>query len=244
MSETGSDEVESEYSKLGTYDGERNEAGERHGAGEAHLPNGDTYRGQYESGRRHGTGTYHFKNGARYVGNYSQNKKHGQGTFYYPDGSKYEGSWAEDLRQGHGVYTYPNADVYDGEWLHHMRHGRGVYHHRDTGSKYQGSWMNGKMESSGEYIHANHRYEGTFANNTPRGPGRYVFDVGCELHGEHLPAEQDQAEGDSGEASSAADPTWIPKSLTGLTASTPSRETSAGEKVEASAEAGPETPSV
>lgn len=36
------------------YEGDRNEAGERHGVGKASLPNGDTYEGQYKHGNRHG----------------------------------------------------------------------------------------------------------------------------------------------------------------------------------------------
>lgn len=36
------------------YEGDRNEAGERHGHGKARLPNGDTYEGDYEHGKRHG----------------------------------------------------------------------------------------------------------------------------------------------------------------------------------------------
>lgn len=36
------------------YEGDRNEAGERHGVGKAVLPNGDIYQGQYEYGKRHG----------------------------------------------------------------------------------------------------------------------------------------------------------------------------------------------
>ncbi len=36
------------------YEGDRNEAGERHGVGKAVLPNGDVYQGQYETGKRHG----------------------------------------------------------------------------------------------------------------------------------------------------------------------------------------------
>ncbi|KAG7239803.1 hypothetical protein INR49_028391 [Caranx melampygus] len=190
MSDVGSEEFDEERNKIGEYEGDRNEAGERHGVGKAVLPNGDRYHGQYESGKRHGQGTYYFKNGARYVGDYYQNMKHGQGTFYYPDGSKYEGSWVENLREGHGVYTYPNGDTYDGQWLQHMRHGQGIYHYKDTGSKYKGSWVDGNMGSAGEYIHSNHRYQGNFANNNPCSPGKYVFDIGCEQHGEYQQTEQ------------------------------------------------------
>ena len=37
-----------------TYEGERNEAGERHGKGLANLPNGDIYDGEYANGKRQG----------------------------------------------------------------------------------------------------------------------------------------------------------------------------------------------
>lgn len=49
----------------GTYDGDRNEAGERHGHGEAMHRNGDIYVGHYELGKRNGFGKYKFKNNAR-----------------------------------------------------------------------------------------------------------------------------------------------------------------------------------
>ncbi|XP_038437491.1 radial spoke head 1 homolog isoform X5 [Canis lupus familiaris] len=91
MSDLGSEELEEEgENDIGEYDGERNEAGERHGHGKARLPNGDTYEGNYEHGKRHGQGIYKFKSGARYIGEYVKNKKHGHGTFIYPDGSRYE----------------------------------------------------------------------------------------------------------------------------------------------------------
>ncbi|XP_072229568.1 radial spoke head 1 homolog [Leuresthes tenuis] len=236
MSDIGSDEFDEEQSKLGEYEGGRNEAGERHGVGKAVLSNGDIYQGQYENGKRHGQGTYRFKNGARYVGDYFQNMKHGQGTFYYPDGSRYEGSWVEDLRQGHGVYTYANRDLYDGEWLRSFRHGHGVYRHHQTGLTHRGVWVNGSMESAGEYVHTNHRYQGNFVNNNPLGPGKYVFDIGCEQHGEYRQSEQDTAEGEWGELTSAAVLKWIPKCITGLTTWTSAKEASAGEKETASAD--------
>ncbi|KAF7652604.1 hypothetical protein LDENG_00094400 [Lucifuga dentata] len=224
MSDAESEEFDEEVNNLGEYEGERNEAGQRHGTGKAVLPNGDIYQGEYMNGKRHGQGVYYFKNGARYVGDYYENMKHGQGTFYHPDGSKYEGSWHEDLRQGHGVYTYPNRDTYDGEWMKHMRHGQGTYHYHDTGSKYKGSWVNGKMESFGEFIHANHRYQGDFANSNPSGAGKYVFDIGCEQHGEFLQTEQDRAEDEEDESISTA-LQWIPKYISNLTEWTPAKET-------------------
>ncbi|XP_015254872.1 PREDICTED: radial spoke head 1 homolog isoform X2 [Cyprinodon variegatus] len=206
------EEYNKPFNPIGEYIGGRNEAGERHGEGETRLAN--VYHGGYVNGKRHGQGTYSFKNGGRYVGDYSQNKKHGQGTFYYPDGSKYAGSWVEDLREGHGVYTYSNGDTYDGEWQHHLRHGQGVYIFKKNGAKYKGTWVKGNMELAGEYIYTNYRYQGHFINNRPHGPGKFVFDHGCEQHGEYQKNKQDFD----------AALRWIPKGITTLTSPAPEKE--------------------
>ncbi|XP_028824009.1 radial spoke head 1 homolog [Denticeps clupeoides] len=214
MSDNDSEVFDEQQSSLGEYEGDRNEAGERHGVGRALLPNGDTFQGLYDNGRRCGLGTYSFRNGARYIGEYNMNLKHGQGVFYYPDGSKYEGCWVYDLRQGHGVYTYPNGDTYDGEWLNNQRHGHGVYTYKGTSSQYSGLWVEGQMEGSAEIIHLNHRYVGKFLNNNPFGPGKYVFDS-CEQHGEYL--QVDQGPGNLKEDQPVAVVLkWKPMMMTGL----------------------------
>ncbi|NXU54512.1 RSPH1 protein, partial [Turnix velox] len=195
MSDLSSEEEPEEAeANLGEYDGERNAEGERHGRGKALLPNGDIYDGEYEHGLRNGQGTYRFENGAFYTGNYLLNKKHGQGTFFYPDGSKYEGEWMNDQRHGHGVYTYANGDTYTGEWLNHNRHGQGTYIYKDTGAIYMGGWVNGRQEGEAELIYLNHRFRGNFLNGNPAGLGKYIFDIGCEQHGEYIHSEQEKGE--------------------------------------------------
>ncbi|XP_038616301.1 radial spoke head 1 homolog [Tachyglossus aculeatus] len=218
MSDLGSEEFEEEAEHdLGEYEGDRNEAGERHGHGKARLPNGDTYEGRYENGKRCGQGTYRFKNGARYIGEYLNNRKHGKGTFIYPDGSKYEGDWVNDQRQGQGVYYYVNKDTYTGEWFSHQRHGQGTYLYADTGSKYVGTWLSGQQDGAAELIHLNHRYQGKFVNKNPVGLGKYIFDIGCEQHGEYVPADQDRGEEEEEEESlSAASPKWRVSKITPL----------------------------
>lgn len=74
----------------------------------------------------------------------------------------------------------------------------------------------------------------------PYGQGKYVFDTGCEQHGEYHQAEQDRAEGKWGELASTTVLRWIPKCITGLTPWTPAKDTSGGEKETASAEEGAE----
>nr|XP_056714655.1 radial spoke head 1 homolog [Euleptes europaea] len=217
MSDLGSEELEEEAENdLGEYEGERNEAGERHGHGKARLPNGDTYEGQYANGKRNGQGQYRLKNGARYIGEYYDNKKHGKGTFIYPDGSKYEGEWVEDQRHGNGVYYYVNGDTYTGEWFNHSRHGQGTYVFALTGSKYVGTWVNGQQEGAAELIHLNHRYQGKFVNKNPVGPGKYVFDIGCEQHGEYVHADKGEEEEEE-EVLIPTVPKWKATKITALT---------------------------
>ncbi|KAM4048324.1 LOW QUALITY PROTEIN: radial spoke head 1 homolog [Anomaloglossus baeobatrachus] len=223
MSDLGSDFEEEAEPDLGEYDGQRNEAGERHGHGKARLPSGDTYDGLYEGGRRHGQGTYRFKNGARYIGEYYQNRKHGTGAFLYPDGSKYEGDWVDDQRQGQGTYTYANGDSYSGDWLAHQRHGQGVYTYADTGSKYMGTWMTGKQDGAGELLHQQHRYRGTFSKNTILGP-EYIFDIGCEQHGSYVQAEQEKEEEEEDEPLAVPVTRWNPEKISSLTQWSPTVE--------------------
>ncbi|XP_074714515.1 radial spoke head 1 homolog isoform X2 [Strix uralensis] len=211
------------FTALKEYDGERNSEGERHGHGKARLPNGDTYDGEYKHGFRSGRGTYRFKNGAYYTGQYLQNKKHGQGIFFYPDGSKYEGDWVNDQRHGYGEYTYANGDTYTGEWFNHNRHGQGTYVYKDTGSKYVGGWVNGSQEGEAELIHLNHRFKGKFLNGNPVGHGKYVFDIGCEQHGEYIQSEQDKGEEEE-EPSLLIGPKWKASEITKLTLWTPHGE--------------------
>eukprot|EP00069_Balaena_mysticetus_P022281 bmy_14100T0 len=189
------------------------------------------------------SGTYKFKSGARYIGEYVKNKKHGQGTFIYPDGSRYEGEWADDLRHGHGVYYYVNNDSYTGEWFAHQRfgslpgptdhgtkcialiftrHGQGTYFYAETGSKYVGTWVNGQQKGVAELIHLNHRYQGKFLNKNPVGPGKYVFDIGCEQHGEyHLTDVERGEEEEEEETLVTVVPKWKVTKITELALWTP-----------------------
>ena len=231
MSESDFGEEEDAGMYIGEYEGERNEAGERHGLGKATLQNGDIYEGSYVKGLREGEGTYKFKvrlkincicfyrlqygyliceinlifqNRARYVGFYKANKKHGSGTFYYPDGSIYEGEWFEDKKQGQGKYTYVNKDTYEGQWSNDLRDGEGTYTYAETGTVYVGRWERGHAHGAGELKHKNFRYQvtvilkpvdsipdqGGWTESITQGAGKFIFDLGCESHGEYLPIEK------------------------------------------------------
>uniref|UniRef100_A0A667HIC7 Radial spoke head 1 homolog n=1 Tax=Lynx canadensis TaxID=61383 RepID=A0A667HIC7_LYNCA len=176
-----------------------------------------------EEGENDLGGIYKFKSGARYIGEYVKNKKHGHGTFIYPDGSRYEGEWADDRRHGYGVYCYVNNDTYTGEWFAHQRHGQGTYFYAETGSKYVGTWVNGQQEGMAELIHLNHRYQGKFLNKNPVGPGKYVFDIGCEQHGEYRLTDVERGEEEEEEEVTLMTvvPKWKATSITELALWTP-----------------------
>jgi len=54
--------------KEGRYEGERNEAFEKHGQGKLTYANGDTYVGEWKNNKKDGKGTYLYKNGDCYTG--------------------------------------------------------------------------------------------------------------------------------------------------------------------------------
>jgi len=164
MSDTESNEEEFKET-IGTYEGERNEARERHGKGKMLFKNNELYTGNYKNGKREGYGVYKFKNGAKYSGNYVNNLREGEGNFLYPDGSKYQGSFKEGKRCGFGKYIYTNGDYYEGEWEDDMKNGKGTYTFIATGSKKSGTWKNGVLVDEGQIIHADQRIIGKFVNN-------------------------------------------------------------------------------
>lgn len=136
--------------------------------------------------------------------------------------SSLPGEWASDLRHGHGVYYYVNNDTYTGEWLAHQRHGQGTYVYAETGSKYVGTWVNGQQEGAAQLIHLNHRYQGKFVNKHPFGPGKYVFDIGCEQHGEYRLTDVERGEEEEEEETLATvTPKWRATKITELALWTP-----------------------
>ncbi|KAI8815191.1 hypothetical protein BJ742DRAFT_7859 [Cladochytrium replicatum] len=176
MSDDGSEqEFKEEAPTVGTYEGERNEAKERHGKGKNVFPNGDVFEGHYEFGKRNGTGTYKWKNGTRYTGEYRDHLRHGQGVFVYLDGSRYSGSFEGGKRSGHGIYYYANGDTYEGKWEDDLKHGQGVYTFKPTNSKKKGTWVRGVLSGPGEIVHADHKISCSFVDNQCTMPAKIQF---------------------------------------------------------------------
>lgn len=102
---------------IGTYDGPRNDIGEREGNGRTTYANKDVYVGEFKKGHRDGKGTYRWAYfGMQYKGEYVEGLRHGKGTMWYTNGVIYDGDWVKGHREGQGRMEFPNGDVYEGSW--------------------------------------------------------------------------------------------------------------------------------
>merc|ERR1719186_1900869 len=108
-SKDGSEEFPEEGTNLGTYEGDRNEADERHGRGKAVLPNGDTYEGEWNNHVRHGQGVYTYQaTGSQYIGTWKDGKREGGGEWIHKN-HKYVGGFANDQPHGEGKYVFQHV---------------------------------------------------------------------------------------------------------------------------------------
>jgi hypothetical protein len=87
-----------------SFEGMRNDQGQRHGQGTAIYSDGGKYVGEFKNGYRHGKGT-HTWSGNKYVGESKEGKQHGQGTATYANGDQYAGEWKNNLANGQGTLT-------------------------------------------------------------------------------------------------------------------------------------------
>ena len=112
---------------MATYEGTRNESGEREGEGTMHFASGACYVGEWRANVREGTGTMSFAGGEVYEGEWINNKREGRGVHSYADGGHYSGEWRDGQRDGHGKYTFANGATYEGEYRAGKREGKGTF---------------------------------------------------------------------------------------------------------------------
>jgi hypothetical protein len=63
----------------GTYNGDKDTDGNKHGQGTLTFPDGRKYEGEWQHDKKHGKGTFTYANGDAYVGEYRQGNRHGKG---------------------------------------------------------------------------------------------------------------------------------------------------------------------
>lgn len=128
----------------GSYVGEVDKEGLKHGKGTYKWLDGSLYEGDFDKDLRHGTGHFKWANGETYKGDYLQDQRTGLGTYTWPDGSYYEGSFLNGKRHGNGIFISSKGAKYEGGWFDDLRHGQGTLYDPD-GRIIRGIWQNGKL---------------------------------------------------------------------------------------------------
>lgn len=181
----------------GSYRGDYNAAGERHGVGVwvGWDLNGQLarYEGTFVNDRKEGLGKYTMGEGDVYEGEFRGDKFAGKGSMVYFEGNTYVGEFQDGERHGEGKCTFRNGDIYSGQWKHGVMHGYGGYYFRSKASfrdafpngefqfsaashiSYEGYWERGRPNGRGKYYLANcEMLEGSFWNGKRHGPCKYL----------------------------------------------------------------------
>jgi hypothetical protein len=119
----------------GTYHGQVNADGQRHGQGRYMYKarnKGSVYEGAYRHDQREGFGVMRFKCAA-------------SDTIVTNVGGMYTGHWADDKKHGQGRCEYDNGDVYEGEWRRGLKYGQGRMVRAD-GTVVEGLWWRGNLK--------------------------------------------------------------------------------------------------
>ncbi|XP_069745222.1 uncharacterized protein rsph1 isoform X2 [Narcine bancroftii] len=204
--------------------------------------------GSWANDQRHGEGTYFYPNGDMYNGEWLSHQR-----FYNSHTTAMANNLSADIFEfiQEEIEASGEAHMVKGRMckLHTdrarvqgrsqmaevLRHGHGTYVYALTRSKYEGNWVHGKQVGGGELIHLNHRYQGNFLHNNPTGKGKYIFDFGCEQHGEYLQMEQlDKTKEELEEEVSVSMPLlkWKAEKISGLTLYLPTFESEVTKEAE------------
>lgn len=111
---------------MGTYEGDLNAEGQRHGFGVLLCDNGNSYEGEWKKDKRDGLGIARYSSGDVYDGQWHRGKRQGHGVMYIEAGDTYIGSWNNGLKHGAGTYHWADGEV-DVSWYEEDRRvGEGV----------------------------------------------------------------------------------------------------------------------
>ena len=111
---------------MGTYEGDLNAGGQRHGFGVLLCDNGNSYEGEWKNDKRDGLGIARYSSGDVYDGQWVRGKREGHGVMYIEAGDTYIGSWNNGLKHGAGTYHWADGEV-DVSWYQEDRRvGEGV----------------------------------------------------------------------------------------------------------------------
>jgi hypothetical protein len=106
-----------------------------------------------EAGDLHGRGTMHFPDGGWQQCTWVHGVPHGKGEYVGDDLSIIRGTWVDgDLEGRVCEYTHGGFHVYDGMYASSRRHGKGVLHF-ECGSRIEGDFVDGALNGSATWFY-------------------------------------------------------------------------------------------
>ena len=111
---------------MGTYEGDINAEGQRHGFGMLLCDNGNSYEGEWKKDKRDGLGVARYSSGDVYDGQWHRGRRQGHGIMYIEAGDTYIGSWNNGFKHGAGTYHWADGDVDISWYQEDKRVGEGV----------------------------------------------------------------------------------------------------------------------
>jgi hypothetical protein len=161
------------------------------GYGEAFLPSGAKYVGNFRNGRFEGKGILYFAEGHEYRGHWVDQVREGEGRLIFNNGDDYRGQFVQNKMEGFGIMQYHNGSRYEGQWANSRKEGEGIFFYAN-GDRYEGLFQEGKRHGLGAmYYTDGARYVGHWENDLRQGEGVLTTLSGEELSG-HWEADQFQ----------------------------------------------------
>lgn len=138
------------------------------GYGEAALPDGSIFKGEFARGYFNGKGTLTTPGVAKYEGDFRNGMFDGKGVMEYSNGSRYEGEFRNGMFNGKGVFTGDDGEIYSGNFLKDNFTGQGKLTY-DKDNWYEGEFNKWQYDGNGILLRKGTRYEGHFHNGQPAG---------------------------------------------------------------------------
>ena len=105
----------------GTYVGETNGSGERHGLGKCTWLDGTWYEGYWQNNMRHGEGEFSRVDGYWYKGQYNSDVKHGDGHEKDEAGNSSKVEFKNNVKNGRGIYKPVGGKEIQCVWFEDLR---------------------------------------------------------------------------------------------------------------------------
>jgi len=122
---------------MGTYEGDLNKDGQRHGVGVLLCDNGNCYEGEWKFDKRDGSGVARYSSGDVYDGQWKRGRRQGHGVMYIESGDTYIGSWNNGLKHGAGTYHWADGEVDVSWYKEDKRVGEGIRWNADRSKAFR-----------------------------------------------------------------------------------------------------------